>query len=118
LNYDQLLFLDPFGVDIALLNRSFSLGIIGQIDTFRFIVFFQGEFFRFRCFFFNWRVLFGCLISGLGGFCFLAFLGILISILLVLNVTDVAVSSSGFSGSVSEWIRVYRAPVPDCLSWT
>ena len=102
LNHSQFLLLDPFSVDIALFSRTLSLSIIWQINTLCLIVFLKSKFFRFRCLFFYWSLLGSWFISGLDRFSFLALLGILIWILLVFHVTDITVSSSSFSRSVSE----------------
>lgn len=118
----QFLLLDPFGVQLSLLDGGLFLEGVGDLNTLALVVLLQSRGFGLDglCLdngFDNSGGLslsrdFLSLLSGLDG----AFLDVLVLLELILEVSDVAPSSSFLSGSVAEWIHKYGLPVPLCLS--
>lgn len=119
---DQLLLLDPFGVQLSLLDGGLLLEGAGNLNTLALVVLLESGGFGLDGLLLDNGLDNGgglslsrdflSLLSGLDG----AFSDVFVLLELILEVSDVAPSSSFLSGPVAEWIHKYGLPVPLCLS--
>jgi hypothetical protein len=118
----QLLLLDPFGVQLSHPHGSLLLEGVGNFNTLALVVLFQSGSFGLDGLLLDNRVgNSGGLSLNRGLLSLLlrldgTFLDVFVLLELILEVADVAPSSSFLSGSVAEWIYKYGLPVPLCLS--
>jgi len=101
----QFLLLDPFSVEISLPGNCLFLVDVGHLHALVFVVFFESEGLGFFGLHFNWGFRFFGRLScqdDISGLAFGSFLNVFVFVELVLEVADVAPSSTFFSGLVTK----------------